>query len=268
VTDPDRIVRNAKWRRGIGLDTAAYLVDPGSVRAPGKHSAGMLANARPYLVAGNSIFVFPVGVEGFNRAGTATIGSHKYLGDNAIDGVTTHYEEARITLRGTFPGLTAQQTMVDCINVLRAQTPDHGLILYAEGVFGREQYVLAETWEFDHAEDDRTHSIEYTITFIRIGEGRKITDSRSAVPPPNPTVGTTTKGKPTRIFTAKDGAQTLRAIAAIVYSGDSSKWTQLVDLNAGQLADWQRGNALNAMYGLPTYQLPTFRFPIGTQFRY
>lgn len=267
MTDPDRIHKRTRWKRGDGSDPAAYLIDPGRVTGPGAHSRGMLEWARPYIVSGNSIFVFPVGVEGFNRAGSATIGSHKYIGDNAVDGVTTHYEEGRITLRGTFPGTTAQPTMVECINVLRSITPDHGLVLYAPGVFDKEQYVLAETWEFDHAEDDRTHSIEYTITFLRIGEGRAINNLSGTTPQQNPSTGTTTKGKPTKVFTAKDGAQTLRAIAGIVY-GNADKWTQLVDLNAGQLADWQRGNALNAMYGLPVYKLPTFRWPIGTKFRY
>ena len=266
MTDPDRIQRNSRWRRGRGIDPAGYLVDPGTVSGPGKHSAGQLAHARPYIVAGNSLFVFPVGVEGFTRSGSATLGTHKYIGDNSVDGVTTHYEEGRITLTGTFPGLTAQDTMVQCINILRAKTDD-GLVLYAPGVFEREQYVLAENWDFEHAEDDRTHSITYSITFLRIGEGRKVTDPNGSAPPPNPTTGTKTKGAPTRVFTVVDGAQTLRAIAGVVYN-DVNKWTQLVDLNAGQLADWQRGNAMNALYGLPTYQLPTFRWPIGTKFRY
>jgi hypothetical protein len=267
MTDPERIVKNSKWQRGLGLDPAGYLIDPGSVTGPGQHSPGQLWNARPYIVAGNTIFVFPVGVEGFNRAGTATIGSHKYLGDNSVDGVTTHYEEARITLRGTFPGITSHDTMVDCINILRAQTPDTGLVLYAPGVFDREQYVLAETWEFDHTEDDRTHSIEYTITFLRIGEGRAVTDPHGSTPNPNPEKRTITKGKPTRLFVVKDGAQTFRAIAQKVY-GNSDKWTQLVSINSGQLAEWSRMSGVQAYYGLPSYQLPTYRWPIGTKFRY
>ena len=267
MTDPDRIIRNSTYIRGDGSDPSAYLLNPGTVQAPGKHSAGQLAHARPYLVAGNSIFVFPVGVEGFRAQGTATLGTHKYLGDNAVDGVTVHYEEGRITLSGTFPGLTAQDTMVQCRNILRAKTADPGLVLYAPGVFEREQYVLAEDWDFQHEEDDRSHSISYTITFVRIGEGRSLSDPRGATPPPQPVVGAITKGKPANVFVVRDGAQTLRSISAIVY-GSADKWTQLVTLNASQMADWQKGNTLNSMYNLPTYQLPTFRWPIGTKFRY
>lgn len=266
MSEPDRIRLNSRFNRGDGSDPAGYLINPGSVTGVGKHSAGMLAHARPYLVAGNSIFVFPVGVEGFRVQGTATLGTHKYVGDNAVDGMTIHLEEGRITLSGTFPGLTAQDCMVACRNILRART-QNGLVLFAPGVFEREQYVLAEDWSFEHTEDDRSHSIAYTITLVRIGDKNRVADPRGTTPPPQPTVGTTTKGKPSRLFTVKDGARTLRAIAANVY-GNSDMWTQLVNLNAGQLADWQRGNALNALYNLPTYQLPTYRWPIGTKFRY
>lgn len=265
MTDPNRIVANSRWSRRSGADPAAYLVNPGSIPSPDKPSAGGLAHPRPYLVAGNSIFVFPVGVEGFTRSGQATLGTHKYIGDNAIDGVTTHYEEARITLVGTFPGLTAQQTMVDCVNILRALHPENGITLYAAGVFDKEQYVLPETWEFTHDKDDRTHSIDYTITFVRIGEGGTVRDAHGQTPADN--ISGNTKGKPNRIFTAKDGVQTLRAVAAVVY-GDSTKWTQIVSLNAGQFASWQKENGPNAIYELPSYQIPTYRWPNGTQFRY
>lgn len=258
MSEPDRISSGDVWRRGRGIDPAKYLISPGSVSAPGKHSAGMLRHARPYIVNGRSIFVFPVGTEGFRRQGTATLGLHKYIGDNTVDGVTTHYEEGRITLTGTFPGLTAQDCMVACINVLRTPTPDKGLILYAPGVFEREQYVLAESWDFDHDPEDRTHSIAYEITLVRIGEGRSVSDPHGAAPPPQPVAGSTTKGKAARIFVARDGAQTLRAIASIVY-GDAAKWNQIVVLNA---------TTASPLINLPSYQIPTYRWPIGTEFKY
>jgi hypothetical protein len=270
MADEPDVAEYEIWRPGTGQDPAKYLVDPGTVRLQEgqvKASPGSLRHGRPCLMNGNHLFVFPVGVEGFTRSGTATLGLHRYIGDNSVDGITVHYEEGRIELRGTFPGLTAQDTMVDCINVLRSPSPDPGLVLFAPGVFEQEQYVLPETWNFDHAEDDRTHSITYSITFVRIGEGGKVSDKHGAPPPPNPGTKTKPKGKPSQIFTIKDGARTLRQVAASVY-GNQDLWQRLVDLNAGQLADWQRGNALNDAYNLPTYQLPTFRWPIGTQFRY
>lgn len=257
MSTPERISNGSIWRPGVGEDPAKYLINPGQVSAPGKHTAGQLAHARPYIVNGNNIYVFPVGVEGFRRTGNATIGSHKYIGDNSVDGITTHYEEGRIYLSGTLPGLIAQDSMVACINILRTPSPDPGLVLYAPGVFEREQYVLAEEWDFDHDPDDRTHSIAYQITFLRIGEGSKVKDPKGSPPPPQPSISTT-KGKAVRIFVARDGAQTLRTISAIVY-GDASKWTRLVVVNAVQSAP---------LVNIPSFQIPTYRFPIGTKFQY
>jgi hypothetical protein len=255
------------WKPGSGQDPARYLVDPGSVKAPGKHSAGGLRYARPYIASGKNFFVFPVGVEGFRRSGQATLGLHHYIGANTVDGTTIHYEEGRIELSGTLPGITAQDNMVACLNILRSQPGDPGLVLYAPGVFEREQYVLAENWDFTHSSDDRTHSIDYTISLVRIGEGTKVKIGPTKLPTPNPTVKTSPRGKPTKIFTVTDGARTLRAIAAKVY-GNQDQWQKLVALNQGQLANWQKSNAANSLHGLPTYQLPTFRFPIGTKFAY
>jgi hypothetical protein len=221
-----------------------------------------MRHARPYIVSDDKFFVFPVGVEGFTRSGQATLGLHRYIGSNTVDGVTIHYEEARIELSGTLPGITAQDNMVDCINILRSKPNAPGLILYAPGIFEREQYVLAETWNFTHDPDDRTHSIAYTISLVRIGEGRAVTDKPGTPPPPNPAPNTKPKGKPSRIFVAKDGAQTLRAISKAVY-GTQNRWGALVALNQGQLAKWNRTHP-----DIPTPQLPTFRWPIGTKFRY
>jgi hypothetical protein len=152
--------------------------------------------------------------------------------------------------------------MVDCINILRSKSNEPGIVLYAPGVFEVEQYVLPESWNFTHDPEDRTHSIEYTISFVRIGEGNKVKDKPGKPPPANPTVKTKPKGKPTRIFTAKAGAQTFRAISKAVYK-DQSKWTKLVALNQGQLNNWKKSHP-----AIATHQLPTFRWPIGTKFRY
>lgn len=254
-----------KYKRGE--DTAAYLVDPGSVKAPGRHSAGNMAHARPYIVSGNNFFVFPIGMEGFRRSGQAGISIHKYLGEVAADVHIFHREEGRIELSGTLPGITAQDAMVACLSILRSKPPAPGLILYAPGVFEREQYVAAENWDFTHAADDRTHSIEYSITFVRSGEGKKLSDPKGTTAPPNPTIKKAPKGKPDRFFTVVEGARTLKQIAYMVYR-DANKWKNLVALNQGDLASFQRGNQFNSLNNLPTYQIATYRWPIGTKFRY
>lgn len=261
------VISTEIWRPGTGLDPAKYLIKPGQITGRNKHSPGNLGHARPYIVSGNVIFAFPVGVEGFTRSGTAQLGLHRYLGENAVRGNVTHREEARIELNGTFPGLTAQELMVTCINILRSAPPKPGLILYAPGVFNAEQYVLPESWTFAHDPEDRTHSITYQISFVRTGEGNTVKDPIGKAPDSQPGLKVDPRGKPTRSFTVTDGARTLRQIAFFVYH-DQNKWQQLVNLNAGQLALWQRSAALNAAADLPAYKLPTYRWPIGTQFRY
>jgi hypothetical protein len=253
------------WKPNTGKDTARYLIDPGTVKAVGQHSPGQLRHARPYIANGTKFFVFPIGVEGFRRSGTAQLGLHRYIGDNTVDGKTMHREEARIELTGTFPGITAQANMVECINILRSIPPDIGLVLYAPGVFNRQQYVLAENWDFSHSEDDRTHSIAYTITFVRIGEGRKVNDPKGKPPPPQPGVKKTPRGKPMRIFVIKDGVRTFRGIAKVKY-GNANKWQQIVKLNQPQLTKWMKGN--DPKLKVPSHKYPTYRWPIGTKFRF
>jgi len=231
----------------------------GEVKSPATLSAGMLRNPRPYLVNGNVIFVFPVGVEGFRRSGQAQLGLHHYIGDNSVDGVTVHFEEGRIELRGTFPGITAKDAMIDCINILRIPPPDPGLTLYAPGLFIHEQYVLPETWDFNHEPDDRSHSIDYTISLVRIGEGGNVKDPKGTPPPPNPQQRTTPKGKPARSITTKDSLRTFQTIAKKVY-GDASKWQKLVGLNKTLVSKHKPP--------IPNHTLPTFRWPIGTKIHY
>ena len=251
------------WKPGTGQDPAKYLVHPGQVTRPGKHSPGNLRHARPYLANGSKIFVFPIGTEAFRRSGQATIGKHHYIGDNAVDGQTIHYEDASIELSGTFPGLTSRDNMIDCISMLRSKTNQRGLVLYVPGVFEREQFVLPEDWDFNHSEDDRTHSIEYRISFVRIGEGSKVKDPHGAPPPPNPsTVRIKPKGKPSRIYVIKDGIRTLRAVANEVY-GNENRWDRLVELNENQLRYFNK-----TLGEIPSHNLPTYRWPIGTKFRY
>jgi len=250
------------WKRNTGEDPARYLVFPGTVSAPGRHTPGNLRHARPYLVNGRQMFVFPIGVEGFRRTGQAILGLRHYIGDNAVDGVTVHYEEGRIVLTGTFPGITAQQCMVELLSLLRSPTAGKGIILYAPGVFNKEQFCLPENWEFSHDPDDRTHSIDYTLTLVKLGEGPKVKDASGTPAPNNPGAKRTPKGKAQRIYTVKGNVRTLRAIASKVY-GDAGKWTQLVSLNRQELAVIQTQSS-----GSSAHNLPYYRFAIGTEFRY
>lgn len=259
---PPVISENDYYVPGVGIDPAAYLLKPGTVKEPGDHSAGQWAHARPYISNGGDFFVFPVGPEGFHEQGQAQLGLHNYIGDVEADGITVHRDESRITLSGTFPGLTSVDVMIECRNMLRAIPKGNGLILWVPGVFEQEQYVLAESWDFTHEEDDRSHSINYSVTFVRIGTKHRVDDPGGSIPPPNPGTSTGGKGKPAKIFTVKANVRTLRAIAKRVYK-NANAWPRLVDLNEGQLNRWKKNHP-----DIPTHKIPTYRWPIGTHFRY
>lgn len=258
---------NQKFTPNAGHNPARYMVNPGVVKGENNHSPGQLRHARPYLVAGTRIFVFPVGVEGFRRSGTAGVSIHRNLNEVAVDVHVFHREEARITLRGTFPGNQSPEMMTECIAMLRSKSAAPGLTLYAPGLFAREAYVVPESWEFDHPEDDRTHSITYEITFIRTGEGQKTKDTTGKPAPPNPTVLVKPKGKPSRFYTVAQGVVTLRQMAAFLYK-DANKWQQIVALNGKLIGNWQKKQIQNQINSLPSYSLPTYRWPLGTKFRY
>lgn len=262
MAQPGVIHENDYWYPGVGIDPAKYLLRPGRVDAPGDHSSGQWFYPRPYISNGTDVFVFPVGPEGIQEQGQATLGIHKYIGDTEADGATVHYDESRITLSGTFPGVTSVQVVRDCRNMLRGRQKGPGLILWVPGVFAQEQYVLPDTWSFTHDADDRSHSFDYSITFLRIGSKGRVNAPTNSIPPANPGAKTKPKGKPANIFIVKSGTRTLRAIAKAVYH-DADAWPRLVRLNQGQLNRWKRHHP-----NFPAYKIPTYRWPLGTKFRY
>lgn len=256
---PPIAVDNARWR--VGDDPAAYTRNPGSHTSRTIYEAGQLVHARPFIASGSDLFVFPVGVEGFERSGQATLGVHKYLGENATDVHVFHREEGRIELTGSFPGLTSPDVMRECIRILTSIPPEPGLVLVAPGVFETEQYVTAENWRFTHGEDDRTHSIDYAITLVRSGTGKKIKDPTGKVPPPGPQISAAPKAKGKTLSVAS-GAQTFYKIAEVVYNG-SGYWQLLIPLNDKLI----RKIASEAGY-FPAYSLRSKRWPIGTKINY
>lgn len=241
-----------RWKPNKGMDPAKYLVAPANLRFN-----------RPRLINGDTVFVFPVGVEGFRRSATSLLGLHRYIGDNTTDGVTINREEARIELSGTFPGITAQDNMVACFNILRSIPPKNGLVLVAPGVFEREQYVLPESWDFTHDRDDRSHSIDYVISLVRIDEGKKVPDVNAQTPKKTPAnTKTKTKGKAQNTWTVKEGQRTFNQIAKRVY-GDAKGSATLIDKNRAYITKWNKSHPV-----IPEHSLPTFHWPVGTVFRY
>lgn len=150
--------------------------------------------------------------------------------------------------------------MVALRNILRAPAAGAtGLTLIAPGVFENEQYVLPENWEFSHDRDDRSHSIEYTVTLVRTGDKHKLKDVPGGPPPINPGRKTKPRGKPQRIFTIKTGVRTLRGVGKAVHKD----WHYLVEMNQGQMNSWKKKHPTVKQKDIPTY-----RWPVGTKFRY
>lgn len=182
---PEVISGGTVWSPGD--DPARYLIDPGRWNPSQKRTTpGQLAHSRPWLDSGRQIFVWPIPTEGFQRSGTNQLALHHYIGHENVDVQIIHRGEKRIQMNGVFPGLSAQQAMVNLENTLNDDPPDIGMTLNVPGVFDQVKFVAPESWEFTHDTDDNTHSIQYTVTFVIIGESSRVPDPSGATPPTNP----------------------------------------------------------------------------------
>lgn len=231
------------WRSGTGQDPAK--------RVP----YSLMRHSLPYITAGKEIFVWPIGVEGFRHFGSAAVAIHKYLGRNYVDAHTTHRDEAHIEMTGMFAGLTSVANMRDLKTILTAVGAKN---LYLPGVFSNIQVVHMENYDFSHDAEDRTHSISYSISFVRTVTGEKVSDKPlPALVPSQASRLTGVSTESERVFTLTDGAQTLRTAASVVY-GDAGKWTTLLDLNANN----------PALGNLDRFGLATVRLEVGTKLRF
>jgi hypothetical protein len=220
--------------------------------------------APPSIRSANNSFSWPFGTEGFRRYGSATLGIHKYLGAGNVAVQVIHLDEAHIELNGTFPGLTSSTFMEQLLAVI---TADGSKDLFVPGVFSRIQRVFTESYDFSHAADERTHSIDYSIQFVRttVGatvaasntvKGQAISSNRTI--PGSPRVTTAASvAQSDRVYVVSAGSQSLREIAAIVY-GSQEDWTKIIDLNKGVLDNYNPDSDILA------FQLPTMRLPAGT----
>jgi hypothetical protein len=235
------------WKPNTGQDPARYLIPDANLR-----------HDRPSLVSGDDVFVFPIGVEGFRRSGQALLGIHHYIGGDEADVQVIHLDEARIELSGMFPGTSAVDNMIELTSLIKKRTPEKGKLLYLPGVFERIQYVNVENYDFSHDADDRTHSVTYTISFIRTGLGDTFPDNTGIPPLPNPAVSTDgNKGKAThRRMTITAKRRTLRAVARDAYK-NPNLWQRVLNLNKTRIH--------KLAPNVPKHRLPYHRFPLGTK---
>jgi len=243
-------------------DPARYVVDPGD----GLTKPGNLKHIRPRLVSGAKSFRWPLGIEGFRVTGQAQLSLHHYLGGNTVDAQTLHREEGRIELTGTFPGLTSQVNMIMLRDVLRSQPPQKGMILFAQGVFEVEQFVIPESWDFTHEAGDGTHSIDYSVTLVRVGTGKPLPDPAGKPAPQNPGTKTNPHGKG-KFFTVRVGVRTFRAIAKVVY-GNADQWPRLMQLNQHIQGPPYSDHGGTPISQIPLHKLPIVVWPLGIKIRY
>ena len=230
-------------------DTAKYLIERrrferASLRVPPKGPR----------------YEWPIGVEGMGISGSPGLAIHNYLGDNAPSVQVVHRDARRFEMRGILPGNTGSENMRGLLDVITAVAPlGYWILSLPATIFTKEQQVVIENYTFDHPEGDFTGSWTYTISFIRTGVGAKKSKPKTTGSPVNP-VGSTAKpkkGKTNRIFTTKNGANTLRAVAKIVY-GNPSRWREIYNKNRKLLS------SLN----LPLAQLQYKRLPYGMKLNY
>jgi hypothetical protein len=198
------------------------------------------------------------------QSGSATLAIHHYIGDNDADVQVIHKDESRIEMTGTFPGIKGVDSMAALRLVIRDDTEAGGKILFLPGILDRIQYVVVENYDFVHGADDRTHSWDYTVSFIRTGAGRRIPDPHGRPAPPNPRRRVKPKGKPLRSIRAAAYRRTFRQIAKEVY-GDQNKWTYLADLNMTLISDSKMSLSDQ---NIPYFNIPTYQWPLGTKIYY
>lgn len=231
--------RHADTRRA--LDTARYLLDPSN------------DFARPYIrVPKGQVYVWPVGIEGFQIQTDSTLGIHKYIGDNNVDVQVVHRGEKHITLTGTLPGWTSNENMRALESVCVARSPERGKILHLPGLYTHLQYVQVVSWGFSHDEDDiMSMDIRYTLEVVKMSLGPKKPGSPTQ---PNQQGG----GKPPplgkHVFRVNHKHRTLRSIARKVYHR-RDRWTDLYILNH-KIFDRKK---------VPSHKIPTYRLDLGTK---
>jgi hypothetical protein len=216
---------------------------------------------RPKITAGPASFEWPLGVEGVTISGTPTLAEHRYLGDKDVVLQVTHADDQRIILTGQFSGLTGTRNMSDLMTVIRAPQPPNGKVLSLPRiVFPNLLYVVIADYSFDHPQEDRNNSWDYTITFRRIAIGKLVKKPKSITSPVNPRTNkgrAKPRGKSSRIFTVHAGGNTLRAVAKLVY-GNSNRWNEIYNKNTTTLKK----------LGVPMHLIPTKRLPYGMKLTY
>lgn len=217
---------------------------------------------RPWIsVPGGRAFVWPLGTEGFTVSIDPTLGIHKYIGDNAVKVDVIHKGEEHLTLTGSFPGLTSTEAFRALRDIIYADTPDKGKILYVPHLFTYTQRVVVANASFDRGSDDRGTDMNYSIELVRLGPGAAVHEDQVVDAEPQGTTTAKTTGAKGgsgkgahRKFKVNGTTNTLRKIAKL----KKTTWKILYDKN----------QAVFRKLSIPAHQAPDKRLPLGTVIYY
>lgn len=216
---------------------------------------------RPFLAnpngrGGGEAFVFPLGIEGFDLASSATLGIHHFIGDNDVDATIVYPDELHITMDGLFPGKTGMAVANELRRIILASSSVNGKILYLPLVTETLEYVQVISHRITHQADDRTRGVAYSLEFLLVGKGKTLnTPDPSAGESRRPGVKKPNKGTTAHTFVTTQNVRTLRTIAMHVYN-NADLWTRVRDKN------------LRLLYGLeiPAIGFPIAQLPLGMTF--
>jgi hypothetical protein len=226
---------------GSKKDSAHYIVEPG------------VNFMRPWLAVRNGpAFQWPLGLEGFTLAIDATLGIHKYIGDNQVTVDVIHAGEERFTLTGNFPGNSAPDLTAALRTVVYHDSGRDGKVLWLPEIVTYAQLVQVAHFEAVRAEEGRGRDMTYTIEFVKIGKTDFASNPNPVLTKPQPT--RPPKGTSPAWFKVNGKYNTLRKIAKWKY-GSASKWRAIYNLNSKWFIK----------RNIKLAKAPDYHIPIGTR---
>ena len=245
------MARDQQWKQfGAHLLTHAHPWDPWSETGDEDDPAHYLAQPgvdfmRPWLAVQNGpAFQWPQGMQGFTDQITASLGIHRYIGDDGgVDIDVLHPGEEHITLSGFFAGNSSAENIIALRGVVMYQPSPGGKILYIPEIAHNPWRVQVVTAEFDRSMDDKGDDCTYQIELAKmeVVEGTK---TGGVVPTP----------AGTRKVKVNAKHRTLRSIAAWKLN-NSNKWRVLYQN--------KRNKAWFEKHHINYHKAPTYRLPIG-----
>ena len=224
-------------------DEASYLVRPG------------VDFLRPWIAIENDIaFQWPLGVQGFDFTTDPVLGSHTFIGDNAVVLDVLHTGVEALTLTGTFPGESSPSLFQALREVVR-RVAVNGKILFIPEVMSHAQRVQVSHFESSRDSGERGRTLGYSLAVQIVGQASPNSTPAYTLSPVSSTAAN--KGTSARTVAVNSTHRTLRQLA-LWKLGSAAKWTQIYTANEAYFVN----------HSIPKSQAPTHRLPLGLKFYY